>query len=407
MSDNGSQFASRSTVEFCEGLNIKQLFTSVEHPQSNGQEEAANKVILKGLWKRLEEAKGRWAEELPQVLWSYHTTPHSTTNETPFRLTFGTEAVILVENGEPSVWTALFKSAENEDELKANLDMLQEIREAARIREYTIKARVAKKYNERDLVLRKITQKAESNKLTPIWEGPLRVMEEVGQGAYRLESLGGKKFRVHGTRPPYECIIGQPFNLEIDQAVIPPYFLELVVDPFDGTQDPNIHLQAFQTQVYISGRSDTISCKLFLGTLRGMGESLKKYLTRFNSATIQVNDPNQKFVVKAFQKGLRVWQFSDSLALRCSSSMGEIRTMAKKHIEADRIHAKKGHIDIWEQRQPLLPENLPPLRGKDGRFTASVHPPESRTSANPPRGLPHIIIGHPIANRSKDGVVAR
>ncbi|RDX88248.1 hypothetical protein CR513_30186, partial [Mucuna pruriens] len=47
----------------------------MEHPQTNGQAEAANKVILKGLRRRLEEAKGRWVEELPQVLWSYHTTP--------------------------------------------------------------------------------------------------------------------------------------------------------------------------------------------------------------------------------------------------------------------------------------------------------------------------------------------
>ncbi|RDX95218.1 hypothetical protein CR513_22284, partial [Mucuna pruriens] len=35
-----------------------------EHPQSNGQAEVTNKVILRGLQKRLEEAKGRWAEEL-------------------------------------------------------------------------------------------------------------------------------------------------------------------------------------------------------------------------------------------------------------------------------------------------------------------------------------------------------
>ncbi|RDX59106.1 Pol polyprotein, partial [Mucuna pruriens] len=59
VSDNETQFASRLTAEFCEGLSIKQLFTSVEHPQSNGQAEAANRVILKGLHKRLEEAEGR------------------------------------------------------------------------------------------------------------------------------------------------------------------------------------------------------------------------------------------------------------------------------------------------------------------------------------------------------------
>ncbi|RDX74023.1 hypothetical protein CR513_46272, partial [Mucuna pruriens] len=189
--DNGTQFAFHVTAEFCEGLRIKQIFTSVEHPQSKDQAEAANKVILKGLQKRLEE-----------VLWSYHTTPHSTTNEIPFRLTFGTEAVIPVEIGEPSARTTLFEQSKNEDELRANLDLLQELRETAHIREYAVKARVARSYNRRvvlhnfrpqDLVLRKVIQKAENNKLTPSWEGPFRVKEEVGRGAYRLESLGGKK----------------------------------------------------------------------------------------------------------------------------------------------------------------------------------------------------------------------
>ncbi|RDX97095.1 Pro-Pol polyprotein, partial [Mucuna pruriens] len=65
VSDNGTQFASSTTTKFCQDLNIRQSFTFVEHPQANGQAEAANKVILSGLYKRLEEAKGRWAEELP------------------------------------------------------------------------------------------------------------------------------------------------------------------------------------------------------------------------------------------------------------------------------------------------------------------------------------------------------
>ncbi|RDX59108.1 hypothetical protein CR513_61915, partial [Mucuna pruriens] len=86
--------------------------------------------------------------------------------------------------------------------------MLHEVREATHIREYAVKARVAKKYNKRvvprsfkpqDLVLRQITQKAEGNKLTPIWEGPFRVTEEVRRGAYRLESLGGKKIPHNNT----------------------------------------------------------------------------------------------------------------------------------------------------------------------------------------------------------------
>ncbi|RDX83979.1 hypothetical protein CR513_35035, partial [Mucuna pruriens] len=92
--------------------------------------------------------------------------PHSSTNEMLFCLTFGTEVVIPIEIGESSPRTALFQSGENEEELRANLQ---------------------------DLVLRKITRTVDNNKLTPDWEGPFKVIEEVGKGAYRLEHLDDKK----------------------------------------------------------------------------------------------------------------------------------------------------------------------------------------------------------------------
>ncbi|XP_072071426.1 uncharacterized protein [Arachis hypogaea] len=102
ISDNGAQFTDKNFKEFLSGLGIKQRFSSVEHPQSNGQVEAANKVILKGLKKRLEGKKGSWADELASVLWSYRTSLQSSTGETPFQLTYGVDAVIPVEIGEPS-----------------------------------------------------------------------------------------------------------------------------------------------------------------------------------------------------------------------------------------------------------------------------------------------------------------
>jgi len=42
-------------------------------------------------------AKTKWAKELHAVLWAYRTTPHSATYESPFRLTYGTKAVIPIE----------------------------------------------------------------------------------------------------------------------------------------------------------------------------------------------------------------------------------------------------------------------------------------------------------------------
>ncbi|RDY07465.1 hypothetical protein CR513_08425, partial [Mucuna pruriens] len=54
-------------------------------------------------------------------------------------------------------------------------------------------------------------------------------------------------------------------------------------------------------------------------------ETLKQYLARFNATIVQVNDPDQKFYVKAFQKGLEVGPFSDSLALSQPTSKTKIR----------------------------------------------------------------------------------
>ena len=92
MTENGRQFIDKELVKFYTGLGIKHITSSVEHPQTNGQAEAANKVILVELRKRLDTAKRRWPEELVEVLWAYRCTPQSSTNESPFSLVYGTDA---------------------------------------------------------------------------------------------------------------------------------------------------------------------------------------------------------------------------------------------------------------------------------------------------------------------------
>nr|KYP59973.1 Retrotransposable element Tf2 [Cajanus cajan] len=89
-------------------------FTSVEHPQSNGQAESANKVILSGLKKRVQDSGTSWVDELPRVLWSYHMTVHSSTQDTPFNLVYRTDAMIPIEIAEPSVRSICFSEEESE-----------------------------------------------------------------------------------------------------------------------------------------------------------------------------------------------------------------------------------------------------------------------------------------------------
>ncbi|XP_020229721.1 uncharacterized protein K02A2.6-like [Cajanus cajan] len=117
ITDNGLQFTDQKLNRFIQDLGIQHRFTSVEQPQSNGQAEAANKVILTELKKRLGDAKGAWAEQLLEVLWAYRCMPQSTTQETPFRLTYGTDAMIPVEVGEPSFRRQHFDETTNEASL--------------------------------------------------------------------------------------------------------------------------------------------------------------------------------------------------------------------------------------------------------------------------------------------------
>ncbi|XP_075662112.1 uncharacterized protein LOC142631708 [Castanea sativa] len=101
------------------------------HPQANRQAEVINRTLLKIIKTRLDEAKGAWLEELPNALWAYRTTTRTPTGETPFRLTYGTEAVIPVEVGISSIRRETFNEESNDDQLRVNLDCLDETRAEA------------------------------------------------------------------------------------------------------------------------------------------------------------------------------------------------------------------------------------------------------------------------------------
>jgi len=134
-------------VEFYADLGIKYTTTSVEHPQTNGQAEAANKVILRQLKKRLGSAKGLWAEKLQEILWAYRCTPQTSTGETPFNLTYGTNGMLPVEVNEPTLRRQIEDWNINNECLRTDLDLIEELREQAKIKEAAVKRRATKKFN--------------------------------------------------------------------------------------------------------------------------------------------------------------------------------------------------------------------------------------------------------------------
>ena len=68
-------------------------------------------------------------EELPHVLWTSRTTPRRSTEETPFSITYGAEAVIPLETSFPVSRTSSFNLGNNDEQLKKSLDLIEDKRE--------------------------------------------------------------------------------------------------------------------------------------------------------------------------------------------------------------------------------------------------------------------------------------
>ncbi|XP_058185734.1 uncharacterized protein LOC131302960 [Rhododendron vialii] len=176
--------------------------------KANGQVEVTDRTSKKGIKKRLQEAKGTWPDKLYNVLWAYRTTPRTTIGETPYSLAFGAEAVVPIEVELLNYRTASIDHQENQEDLRAELDLLEETRETAMAKIAIYQQRMVKYHEAQvrprsfrtgDLVLRKVDPTGKKvGKLDPNWkgpyqEGPYQVLHHVKAGAYRLATLRGKE----------------------------------------------------------------------------------------------------------------------------------------------------------------------------------------------------------------------
>jgi hypothetical protein len=128
-------FTSKEFKDYCEGLGIILKFASVAHPKTNRQVEKANGLICSGIKKRLlaplEKAKHAWIDESPSVLWSLRTTPNAATQETPFFLVHGAEAVLPVEITHEAPRITTYDEITSSEALQDDVDALDEARNVA------------------------------------------------------------------------------------------------------------------------------------------------------------------------------------------------------------------------------------------------------------------------------------
>jgi transposase InsO family protein len=205
ITDNGSQFAGRKFQEFCDNHHICVDWAAVAHPQTNGQVERANDMILQGLksriFYRLNKSGRKWLQELPSVIWSLRTTPIRATGLTPFFLVYGVEVVLPTdfEYGSPKIKD--YDERSNQRARKDLLDQIDETRDMAMmhsaryqqvLRRYQAQKIRCRDFNKVDLVLRLRQYNRSRHKLSPQWEAPYVVVEVLKPGTYKLANEQGK-----------------------------------------------------------------------------------------------------------------------------------------------------------------------------------------------------------------------
>jgi len=207
ITDNGTQFTGAPFLEFCDQYHIRVDWASVAHPRTNGQVERANGMILQGLkpriFSRLKKFAGKWATELPSVLWSLRTSKSRATGFTPFFMVYGAEAILPTDLDYGSPRVQAYDPQGNETNLQDALDQLDEARDVAllrsakyqqALRRYHSRRIQERSFNVGELVLRLVQSKKGRHKLSPPWEGPYIISQVLRPGSYKLQTPDGEEF---------------------------------------------------------------------------------------------------------------------------------------------------------------------------------------------------------------------
>ena len=135
ITDNGTQFTGKKFLAFCDDYHIRVDWSAMAHPQTNGQVERANGMILQGLkpriFNKLNKFGRRWLTELPSIIWSLRTTPSRAAGFTPFFLIYGAEAMLPTDlkYGSPRLQT--YQEQQNRQARENSLDQVDEARDVA------------------------------------------------------------------------------------------------------------------------------------------------------------------------------------------------------------------------------------------------------------------------------------
>ena len=188
LSDNGAEFNNALLKEICDVFQIKKCNVVAYSPQANGKVERANRRIL-DILRHITASSSSWDNWIPQVACSLNSAIHSSCNESPHFILYGTDKRLPYEflSSRPRPLYNL------DDYVRTRLADFQRIHQFIHDRLTASQEEMLRKQHQRavpheiivgDLVFLRVHDR--HSKLDPRFDGPYRV----------TESLHGHKFRI-------------------------------------------------------------------------------------------------------------------------------------------------------------------------------------------------------------------
>jgi len=200
LSDRGTHFKNQLIDYLVQKFEIKHLFSTPYHPQTNGLVERFNRTICESLAKLATYDTEEWDLYIAPTLFAYRTSKNATTKMTPFLLLYGREAKLPIDTMEEVDVTL-------KDRLQTIVDDLPQIRESTRQK---VDLEQSKQKSRHDRHLRKEVQfsigdkvlyynaamdKQWSGKLNPKWKGLYYIHQVLLNGSYKLRTIEGNVLR--------------------------------------------------------------------------------------------------------------------------------------------------------------------------------------------------------------------
>lgn len=228
-------------------MQTKLLLSTAYHPQSDGQTERVNQCLEMYLRCATHDSPTKWKLWLPLAEFWYNTTYHTSLGCSPFKVVYGYDppvaaapSLLLPESGGNGVVPAIDMAVQDlllSRERHLELLKVQLARAQNRMKQKADRSRTEREFQVGELVLLKLQPYVQHSvvfrscpKLAFRYFGPYKVLQRIGQVAYKLDLPPDSKihpvFHVSQLKSfsPNHCpVLSElPTTLSLDQGVLKP-----------------------------------------------------------------------------------------------------------------------------------------------------------------------------------------